>query len=95
VLALASVFVLFRAERAPLGARLLPVAGMGCLDLAANGLYAVATRHGLLSIVAVAASLYPLATVTLARTLLGERVQRVQEIGVVAALAGIVLIAAG
>jgi drug/metabolite transporter (DMT)-like permease len=72
-----------------------PLAVMGLLDLGANALYAVATRHGLLSVVAVAASLYPLATVLLARVLLGERVRRVQELGIVAALAGVVMIAAG
>jgi drug/metabolite transporter (DMT)-like permease len=75
--------------------RLWPLAAMGVLDVSATGLYALATRHGLLSVVAVAASLYPLATVVLARVLLGERVRGVQEIGVAAALAGVVLIAAG
>jgi drug/metabolite transporter (DMT)-like permease len=71
------------------------VAAIGMLDLGANGLYALATRHGLLSVVSVASSLYPLATVVLARVVLRERVRRVQELGVVAALAGVVLIAAG
>jgi drug/metabolite transporter (DMT)-like permease len=74
---------------------LLALAVIGLLDLSANGLYAIATRHGLLSIVAVGASLYPLGTVMLARLLLGERVRRVQEVGIVAALMGVVLIAAG
>jgi drug/metabolite transporter (DMT)-like permease len=75
--------------------RLWPLAVMGVLDVSATGLYAVATRHGLLSVVSVAASLYPLATVVLARVVLGERVRRVQELGVAAALAGVVLMAAG
>jgi len=74
---------------------IVPLALMGILDLSATGLYAVASRHGLLSVVAVAASLYPLATVILARLLLGERVRRVQELGIAAALAGVVMIAAG
>ncbi len=74
---------------------LAALAAVGLLDLSANGLYAVATRHGLLSVVAVAASLYPLGTVLLARAVLGERVRRVQEVGIVAALTGVVLIAAG
>jgi drug/metabolite transporter (DMT)-like permease len=73
----------------------MPLAIMGCLDLTANALYAVASRHGALSIVAVVASLYPLATVLLARVVLGERVRRVQEAGIVAALTGVALIAAG
>ena len=75
--------------------RLWPLAVMGVLDVSATGLYAVATRHGLLSVVSVAASLYPLATVALARVVLGERVRRVQELGIAAALTGVVLMAAG
>ena len=74
---------------------ILPLAATGILDVSANGLYAVATRHGLLSIVAVASSLYPLVTVLLARVVLGEQVRRIQELGIAAAVAGIVLIAAG
>ncbi len=68
---------------------------MGVLDLGGNALYALATRHGLLSIVAVAASQYPLVTVLLARAVLHERVRRIQELGIVAAVAGVALIAAG
>jgi drug/metabolite transporter (DMT)-like permease len=73
----------------------IALTAVGVLDLSANALYALATRHGLLSVVAVASSLYPLGTVVLARVLLGERVRRVQEVGIVAALTGVVLIAAG
>jgi drug/metabolite transporter (DMT)-like permease len=68
---------------------------IGFLDLSANLLYALATRRGLLSVVAVAASLYPLTTVVLARLVLGERVRRIQEVGIAAALAGVVLIGVG
>jgi drug/metabolite transporter (DMT)-like permease len=95
VLALAIAFLIYRAPRVPLRASYVPLVAMGTLDLTANGLYAFATRHGLLSVVAVAASLYPLATVLLARGLLGERVRRSQEVGIAAAVAGIALIAAG
>ena len=79
------------AGREALGA----LAAIGILDLAANGLYAIASRHGALSEVAVAASLYPVATVVLARAVLREQVRRIQEVGIVAAIAGVVLIAAG
>jgi drug/metabolite transporter (DMT)-like permease len=75
--------------------RLWPLAVMGVLDVSATGFYAIATRHGLLSVVSVTASLYPLATVVLARVVLGERVRRVQEAGIAAALTGVVLMAAG
>ena len=74
---------------------LLALSTMGALDLSANALYALATRHGLLSVVAVASSLYPVATVVLARLVLGERVRRIQEVGIAAAIAGVALIAAG
>ena len=68
---------------------------IGVLDLGANGLYALATREGLLSVVSVLGSLYPAVTVVLARVVLAERVARVQEAGVVLALAGVVAISAG
>ena len=76
-------------------AALPSLAAVGALDLAANGLYAWGTTEGLLSVVAVLGSLYPVATVLLARGVLGERIRRVQEVGVVTALAGVVLISAG
>jgi drug/metabolite transporter (DMT)-like permease len=72
-----------------------PLVAVAFLDLGANLLFAIATRHGLLSIVSVAGSLYPLATVVLARVVLGERVRRLQEVGIVTAIAGVALIAAG
>jgi drug/metabolite transporter (DMT)-like permease len=68
---------------------------IGTLDLAATGLYALASTEGLLTVVSVLAALYPVTTVLLARALLGERLQRVQSVGVVAALVGVGLIAAG
>lgn len=80
-----------RAER-----RALPALfAIGALDLGANALYALGTTHGLLSVVAVLSALYPAVTVILARVMLGERVQRVQEAGIFAVLAGVALIAAG
>jgi drug/metabolite transporter (DMT)-like permease len=93
--ALALTFVLRRPARGGASMQIVPLMAMGVLDLSANGLYALATRHGLLSVVAVAASLYPLVTVMLARSLLGERVRRSQELGIAAALAGVALMAAG
>jgi len=76
-------------------ADLIPLSAVGLLDVSATGVYGLATRHGALSEVAVAAALYPLATVVLARIVLGERVRRIQEVGIVAAIAGVALIAAG
>jgi drug/metabolite transporter (DMT)-like permease len=68
---------------------------IGCFDIAANSLFAVATNHGLLALVAVAGSLYSAVTVLLARVFLGERLQGAQRVGVVFALGGVVLIAGG
>jgi drug/metabolite transporter (DMT)-like permease len=71
------------------------LAVVGIFDVMANVLFAAATTKGLVSLVSVGSSLYPVTTVLLARAFLREQVHRTQEIGVVAALAGVVLIAAG
>lgn len=71
------------------------VAASGVLDVTANALYLLAVRRGLLSLVAVLSSLYPGGTVLLARVVLHERLEVLQVVGLVAALAGVVLIAAG
>jgi drug/metabolite transporter (DMT)-like permease len=88
------------ARRIPLDAALtraaLPmVLAVGALDFTANALYAAATTKGLLAVVSVLGSLYPVATVLLARALLGERVRRIQGVGVAVVLAGVALIVAG
>lgn len=77
-------------------ARELPaLAFVGVADLGANGLYALAAETGLLSVVAVLASLYPAVTVVLAWRFGHERLARIQVAGVGAALAGVILLAAG
>ena len=68
---------------------------IGLLDVGANACFALGTETGLLSVVAVLASLYPVGTVVLARAVLGERLAAVQAVGVTVALAGVALIAAG
>jgi drug/metabolite transporter (DMT)-like permease len=84
-----------RGGRRPGGRQLAILAGIGLLDLGANVLYNTSTTLGELSTVSVASSLYPVTTVLLAAALLGERVRGVQRTGVVIALCGVVLIAAG
>src|SRR5260221_425439 len=79
----------------PPGAGALQLAGTGCLDLLATGLYGLANTHGLLSIVSVVGSLYPLSTIALARWRLDERIRPLQASGIAAALGGVALIAAG
>jgi drug/metabolite transporter (DMT)-like permease len=68
---------------------------VGVLDIAANGFFAVASTKGLVSVVAVVSSLYPVTTVVLARVVLGERLRAVQRLGALAALLGVALVSAG
>jgi drug/metabolite transporter (DMT)-like permease len=68
---------------------------IGLLDVTANVCFTLGTDTGLLSVVSVLASLYPVATVLLARALLGERLVAVQGAGVAVALAGVAMISAG
>ncbi len=70
------------------------LAGIGLADMAANLCFGVAATMGLLSVTAVLGSLYPVATVLLARLVLKERLLRVQWVGIAVALAGVGLIAA-
>ena len=64
-------------------------------DTAANALYLLAVRRGLLAIVAVVTSLYPASTLLLARVVLGERLARVQRVGLAGAAMAVVLISLG
>jgi drug/metabolite transporter (DMT)-like permease len=77
------------------GGVLLALLVIGFFDILANSLYAVATNHGLLPVVSVSASLYSAVTVLLARFVLGERLAPTQRAGVIVALGGVALIAAG
>ncbi|MEV4640563.1 EamA family transporter [Actinoplanes sp. NPDC049548] len=73
--------------------RWLPqVAVVGLLDTGANLAYALASDRGLLSLIAVLASLYPVLTVALAYTRLGERLSRTQATGVGLTLIGVICI---
>jgi drug/metabolite transporter (DMT)-like permease len=76
------------------GRRIGAVALVGIGDTGANLLFAYAATTGNLAVVGVLGSLYPVATVVLARWLLGERLSGGQNAGVILALAGIGLLAA-
>ena len=69
-----------------------PLFAVGVLDVAADVFFAFATTIGLLSIVSILSSLYPVATVILARIVLKERMVRLQQAGIGLALAGVLLI---
>ncbi|TWV56012.1 DMT family transporter [Streptomyces misionensis] len=76
--------------------RSLPaLAFVGLADVAANGTYAIATRHGPITVAAVLASLYPVVTALAARGFLSERLRTVQAAGAGLALLGTLLLATG
>jgi uncharacterized membrane protein len=68
---------------------------VGILDVGANLAFGAATTLGLLSLVAVLGSLYPVATILLARWLDHERLRTIQLAGVALALAGAAAISGG
>lgn len=67
----------------------------GVLGGAATGSFVLATQHGLLSVSAVLASLYPAFTILLAALVLHERIHRVQAWGLGLCGAAVVLVALG
>ena len=97
VSSLVAVVVVFaRRETSLLHVRDVPILALiGLFDVGANCLLVLALDRGLVSLVPVLASLYPVTTVLLARALLGERVAREQQAGIGLALGGVALISAG
>jgi drug/metabolite transporter (DMT)-like permease len=67
----------------------------GILDMTANLFYLLATRTGLLSLVAVLTSMYPATTVLLARFVLKEKLEKIQLSGLGLAMTAILMIARG
>jgi len=88
VVVFASVFLAIRptvgVKRADVPVLML----IGALILGADAMYALASTRGLLSVVAVLSSLYPVVTVTLAHRYLNERIERPQLRGIAVAFAG-------
>jgi drug/metabolite transporter (DMT)-like permease len=87
--------LLIRPSTARLRATLPILVAAGLFDTGANLLYGGSARHGLISVVSVLGSLYPVVIVVLARFVLAERIARPQLAGVAVALAGVALISAG
>ena len=68
------------------------VIAVGIGDTIGNVLFAASSGHGLVSLTAVLASLYPVVTVVLAAAVLRERAAPLQRAGIVLTLAGVALI---
>jgi drug/metabolite transporter (DMT)-like permease len=96
VLAVAGVAALLtgRRQTAPGPRDVGVMATIGVLDVSANLLYGVATTSGVLSLVSVLGSVYPVVTVLLAWQFLGERLTAIQYAGVALALGGVAAIVA-
>ena len=93
--AFALAFVV-RRPRLELRREEIPVLALiGALIVSADAMYALASTQGLLSVVAVLSSLYPIVTIAIARVHLHERLQTQQKLGAAAALAGAAAISAG
>ncbi len=95
VVLLAAAVLATRPDLGAIRPHLGAVAAIGLLDLGANALFTLASTEGLVSVAAVCSSLYPVVTIGLAASLLGERVRPRQTAGIVLVMLGVVGIAAG
>ena len=92
---LLAAFVVARPTLRLTRAAVAPILAIGVFEVAGNQLFAVAASLGYLSIASVLSSIYPIFVIALAYVFLRERLSRTQQLGVVTALAGVALIAAG
>jgi drug/metabolite transporter (DMT)-like permease len=90
--ALLVTLLLLARRRFPTGGALGLALASGLLDMTANVLFLLATRTGLLSLVSLLASLYPVVVLLLARQVLREHLTRLQAGGVLLALTATALI---
>ena len=67
----------------------------GCMDVTGTVMFVRASQTGRLDTAVILSSLYPAVTVLLARFLLKERFTRLKTVGMIAALAAVVMIAHG
>lgn len=95
VIVLALLVAVTRTSFRPPQGMLLPLIGLGVLNLVCDLLYLLATRSGLLSLVAVVTSMYPAATIALAAIALRERIAGRLIIGLAIAAVSVGLIATG
>jgi drug/metabolite transporter (DMT)-like permease len=92
-LVLLAVVVAARRTNLRLSRRHFAIAtAVGIGDTLGNVFFAASSSHGLISLTAVLASLYPVVTVLLAASVLHETVAPMQKAGIVLTLTGVVLI---
>lgn len=95
VLLIGSIGYLTHRIGAVRGGLLGMVALSGVLDMGANVMFLYAVREGLLALGSVISAMYPASTIVLARVVLGERLQRIQFVGLGLAAVAIALVALG
>lgn len=89
------MFIVLRAQKLKIGSArvsLRVVLASGILDSAANGIYLLAVRQGLMSIVSTINSFYPASTLLLATKIDGEKIHRSQAVGLLFAALSLTLI---
>ena len=88
-----ALVVLLLKHRTPLRGNVLRLALLsGILDTAANGLYLISVREGMLSLVAVITALYPVSTVMLALRIDREPLHRSQVAGLFLAAISLIMV---
>ena len=95
VITVAIAVLISRPRLAAVSGSIAVLLTIGFFDVLASTLFAVASTKGVLPVIAVGGSMYPAFTIALAHGVLGERLARIQWAGVVLALVGVALIAAG
>jgi drug/metabolite transporter (DMT)-like permease len=90
---IAGVAAIGRVDRARFPFRIVAMAGL--LDVGGNALYVAARADLPIGLAAALTGLYPIVTMLLARAILGERLPRLGQLGVLLALLGVVLISIG
>jgi drug/metabolite transporter (DMT)-like permease len=94
VAALMIVVLASRSRPAVKSADLALLAAMGVLIVASDGMYAMATTLGLISVVAVVGALHTVVTVALARICLHEQLVGIQRLGVALSFCGVLIVSA-
>lgn len=77
----------------PPRAVLATIALSGVLDVTGNVFFLYSVREGLLAIGSVISAMYPASTIVLARVVLGERLRRIQVVGLAAAATAVAVVA--
>jgi len=89
------MFIVLRSRKLKVSsarANIRVVLASGILDSAANGIYLLAVRHGLMAIVSTINSFYPASTLLLATKIDGEKIHRSQAVGLLCAAVSLTLI---